>query len=82
MFNRWQRKAEGNIKCELTLNFDGQCLVCGRTGHRKSECWVNDDKSTKSPSTRIVTKGAQARDSERMERQVRQVIEKAIPPNE
>eukprot|EP00971_Amphidinium_carterae_P016370 322868-Amphidinium_carterae.1 len=34
-------EAFGNTNKE---KFAGECLVCGRTGHKSSECWYNEKK--------------------------------------
>ena len=43
-------KQKGYIKGELTVQFAGQCFVCGKTGHRKSECWWIEVQLAISPS--------------------------------
>ena len=42
---------------ELTVHVYGQRFGCGKTGHRKSECWRNDEKLARSPSPTESGKG-------------------------
>ena len=43
-------KLKVTIKCELTMQFTDPCFMCGKTNHRKSDCWWNEAKFATSPS--------------------------------
>ena len=54
---RGRGKQEGDMEGELSVHVYGQRFVCGKTGHRKSECWRNDEKLARSPSPTKSGKG-------------------------
>ena len=41
----------GKINDDFTMKCTSQCFMCGKTGHQKSNCWLNDDTTAKPAST-------------------------------
>ena len=54
-------KQRGNVKGESAVKLTGQCVVCGKTGHRKSDSWWTEEQAAKSRLRARVPKASLAR---------------------
>ena len=53
---RGKKGGKSDSNGQITIKFTGECWVCGRAGHKQSECWYNPNPKAKAKAAAKWTK--------------------------